>query len=259
MYTICELVGAALAALLYKVCRPDDDNNPQTPAVQKYELTNRLVSETIGTYMLVLTVGLNVLGGSPAAVWSIAASLMCMIFALGSCSGAHFNPAVTAAILCSRRGKITAQEAGAYVGAQFVGGLLGALTYAVMENGKTFPLQPGKDYGWVEAWLYEMIFTFLLAFTVLCVATTDGKHSNVFGLCIGSCVTVGGFAIGAISGGSLNPAVSLGIGLTGLHGGGGIFHCIFYIIFEILGGALAAAIFQVTHPAEYEKKETSPA
>merc|ERR1719503_175418 len=68
--------------------------------------------------MLVLTVGLNVIGGSKAPVWSIAASLMCMIFALGSCSGAHFNPAVTVAISFSGRGKISSADVGKYIGAQ---------------------------------------------------------------------------------------------------------------------------------------------
>merc|ERR1719161_1560106 len=101
-----------------------------------------------------------------------------------------------------------------------------------------------------------MVFTFFLAFTVLCVATTKdaANYSNVFGLCIGSCVTVGGYAIGAISGGSLNPAVSLGIALTGLFNGGGIFHCIFYIIFECLGGAIAAGLFKIAYPDEYGEK-----
>lgn len=254
-YTLFEFVGAALAAALYKVVRPDDIDK-DTPAVEpcKYPLNNRLVSEAVGTYMLVLTVGLNVLGSSPAPVWSIAASLMCMIFALGTCSGAHFNPAVTVAIAASRRDKIPNQEVGAYICAQLAGGLAGALTYTAMEKGNSFPLAPGKGYGWIEAWGYEMVFTFLLAFTVLCVATTKdaAAYSNVFGLCIGSCVTVGGYAIGAISGGSLNPAVSLGIALTGLMNGGGIFHCIFYMIFECLGGVLAAVLFKVTHPAEYD-------
>ena len=57
------------------------------------------VSEFLGTFILVLTVGLNVLSGSKAGAFSIAASLMCMIYALGTCSGAHFNPAVTLGVL----------------------------------------------------------------------------------------------------------------------------------------------------------------
>jgi glycerol uptake facilitator-like aquaporin len=50
----------------------------------------------------------------------------------------------------------------------------------------------------------------LLCFVVLSVATTMSPSKDMFGLAIGACVTVGGFAIGGVSGGSLNPAVSVG-------------------------------------------------
>merc|ERR1719160_2060525 len=100
-YTAYELVGAALAYGAFRVVRPDNFGGSPD-----YDLGTKCVSEFIGTFFLVLTVGLNVLNNSPAAAWSIAASLMCMIYALGNCSGAHFNPAVTVAILLSGRGKM---------------------------------------------------------------------------------------------------------------------------------------------------------
>ena len=64
-------------------------------------ISAKLLSEFLGTYFLVLTVGLNVLSGSAAGAFSIAGILMCMIFALGTVSGAHFNPAVTVAIMAA--------------------------------------------------------------------------------------------------------------------------------------------------------------
>merc|ERR1719408_544516 len=100
-YCFFELVGAVMAAALFKVCRGEQEENADADP----SITAKLVSEFLGTFMLVLTVGLNVLSGSAAGAFSIAASLMCMIFALGTCSGAHFNPAVTTAILCSGCGK----------------------------------------------------------------------------------------------------------------------------------------------------------
>merc|ERR1719199_723771 len=75
-YTIFEIVGAALAAVLFKVVRPSGGE-----ADEEYPLSAKLASEFIGTFILVLTVGLNVLGKSPAGAFSIAASLMCMIYA----------------------------------------------------------------------------------------------------------------------------------------------------------------------------------
>jgi len=252
-YTAFELVGAALAAVLFQVCRPEEKNFADSaPLPGSYDIQARLLSEFLGTYMLVLTVGLNVLGGSKAPVWSIAASLMCMIFALGTCSGAHFNPAVTVAIALSGRNKIASSDIGKYIGVQLVGGICAALTYTVMENGQVFPLQPGAGYTWISAYFFEMIFTFMLSFVVLSVATVENSLSQFFGLAIGSCVTAGGYAIGAISGGSLNPAVSTGIALSSMLGGGhGIFHLFLYIIVEIAGGALAAVVFKKTHEIEY--------
>jgi aquaporin Z len=248
-YTIFEFIGAALAAVLFGICRPEEkeDGPPR-----EYTMGSKLISEFLGTYILVLTVGLNVIGGSKAPVFSIACSLMCMIFALGSCSGAHFNPAVTVAILLAGRNKIKGGDAGAYIGTQIVGGICASLTYAAMEGGKTFPLGPGKGHGMPQAALAEIFFTFLLCFVVLSVATVKSPLSEYFGLAIGSCVTAGGYAIGAVSGGSLNPAVSIGISSAHVMGGGAFVNCLLYTIFEIIGGAIAAGVFMQTHKAEYK-------
>jgi aquaporin Z len=255
-YTIFEFVGAALAAVLFQVCRPEEKDDEVTEAPAAYELPSKVLSEFLGTYFLVLTVGLNVLGGSKAPVWSIAASLMCMIFALGTCSGAHFNPAVTIAIVAAGRDKCSPKDAGIYIGVQIVAGIAAAFTYTAME-GKSFPLGPGKGYGWAEAAVAEIMFTFLLAFVVLSVATVQSPLSEYFGLAIGSCVTAGGYAIGAVSGGSLNPAVSFGIGVSGTLAGGNAINCLIYSVFEIIGGLIAAGVFMATHPSEYAKGEGS--
>merc|ERR1719198_518447 len=252
-YTVFELIGAALAAVLFQACRPEEKTAEEAaPLPGSYTIQSRLLSEFLGTYMLVLTVGLNVLGGSKEPVWSIAASLMCMIFALGTCSGAHFNPAVTTAIALSGRNKIASSDVGKYIGVQLVGGICAAFTYMAMENGQVFPLQPGAGHTWISAYFFEMVFTFMLSFVVLSVATVENSLSQFFGLAIGSCVTAGGYAIGAISGGSLNPAVSTGIALSSMVGGGhGIFHMFLYIIFELAGGVIAAVVFKKTHEIEY--------
>merc|ERR1712125_54100 len=86
---------------------------------------------------------------------------------------------------------------------------------------EAFALQPGvlpqgMAFSWVAVFFAEMAFTGMLAFVVLAVATTTPPKSLTsrnfqFGLAIGACVTAGGFAIGAVSGGELNPAVSFGL------------------------------------------------
>merc|ERR1719281_1951983 len=220
-YTGYELLGAAVAAGLFRVVRPDNFGGSAD-----YELTPRLVSEFIGTFFLVLTVGLNVLASSPAPVWSIAAALMCMIYALGNCSGAHFNPAVTLAIILAGRDKCKPSEGAAYMGAQVLGGVCASYTYAAMHHGKTFPLAPGKGFNFGHAAAAEIVATFTLCFVVLSVATVEKPLSQFFGLAIASCVTTGGYAIGAVSGGSLNPAVSVGISSAQIINGGLFYNCL---------------------------------
>merc|ERR1719409_507898 len=247
-YLAYELIGAALAAGLYRVVHPEEYSPGATAT-----LGVKCCSEFIGTFFLVLTVGLNVLGKSPAGAWSIAASLMCMIYALGCVSGAHFNPAVTLAIFMSGRNKMAgAGEMAAYMGIQIVAGIMAAFTYVAIYKGATFPLQPGAGYGHGHAAMAEIVFTFVLCFVVLNVATTKDASKDMFGLAIGSCVTVGGYAIGGISGGSLNPAVSFGIDMASAWINGA-WNCLLYTAYEFLGAALAAGIFHAVRPGEFAK------
>jgi len=252
-YVIFELLGAAMAAALFKVVRPEDFGG------EKSQVTE-LVSEFLGTYMLVLTVGLNVLGSSKAAAFSIAAGLTSMIYALGDVSGAHFNPAVTVAILASGRcPELTPAKAGTYAGVQIAGGIAAALTYAFIYQGATFGLGPVGSSTWAGVSVAEIVYTFVLCFVVLCVAVSERtKASHLFGLAIGSCVTVGGFAIGGISGGSLNPAVSFGIAAANILSGGVFYKAFIYSALELIGAAAAAGVFMITHEVETavaEKKE----
>jgi len=255
VYTVFELIGAALAAGAFMVCRGEqeavsaEEAQDVTPGIAP-----RLLSEFLGTYILVLTVGLNVLSGSAAGAFSIAASLMCMIFALGTCSGAHFNPAVTVAIICSGRDKCTPKDGAMYMVVQIVGGICAAFTYSFLMNGQTFALKPAA-YGWHQVIAAEFVFTFVLAFVVLSVATVNNALSQYFGFAIGMCVTVGGCAIGKVSGGSLNPAVSFGISTSHIIGGGGFWPCLVYSLVEIAAGAAAAGVFMVTQPSEYAAKD----
>jgi len=248
-YTIFEFIGAALAAVAFKVVRPGDFVEPFDPNRRPTQ-ASVLASEFLGAFMLVLTVGLNVLGNSPAGAFSIAASLMCMIYALGDVSGAHFNPAVTLAIFACKdlRGNLNGKLVGLYMLAQIAGGIVAAFVYALIYNGHTFALGPQPGYKWGQVAVAEIIFTFVLCYVVLCTACAPKtKSANMFGLAIGSCVTVGGFAIGSISGGSLNPAVSMGIASSQIMNGGMFYKALVYSAFEFIGAGVAAGVASVTH------------
>lgn len=259
VYVFFELAGATLAALLFRAVRPGDFQQGCL-SDSRDEIMPKLLSEFIGTYMLVLTVGLCVLASSPATALSVAASLSCMVYALGDVSGAHFNPSVTVAVLAI--GQMRPEQAASYVLVQLAAGACGALTYAFIYAGSTFPLT--RDPHWIQVGVAETIFTFLLVFVVLCVACSAKNKqavSQYFGLAIGSCVTAAGVAVGGISGAALNPAVSSGIAsadvlcrlLSGtlavddLGKWDGLLQAMVYGCFELGGGLLAAAAFVATH------------
>jgi len=256
-FMLWEFIGAALAVGLFKVVRPDEFGGEKTEGAE-------LASEFLGTFMLVLTVGLNVMGRTPDGAWSIACSLMSMIYALGDVSGAHFNPAVTLAILVSGRcPELTPAKAVKYMGAQIVGGMAAALTYSSIYNGASFKLGPGAGFTYAGVAVAEFVFTFLLCFVVLSVAVSSGatKNPTMFGLAIGSCLTCGVNAIGAVSGGALNPAVSVGIATGHRLADGSSCAALAFGAVEFLAGAAAAGVFGVTHAVDLasDKKAESEA
>eukprot|EP00933_Yihiella_yeosuensis_P064565 TRINITY_DN679_c0_g3_i1.p1 TRINITY_DN679_c0_g3~~TRINITY_DN679_c0_g3_i1.p1 ORF type:complete len:460 (+),score=109.20 TRINITY_DN679_c0_g3_i1:129-1508(+) len=255
VYIIFELLGALFAAHLFKAVRPGDFGAEEE---QVDNTASSLVGEFLGTYILVLTVGLNVLGSSKAAAFSIAASLTSMIYALGDVSGAHFNPAVSLAVLlCGRCEDFTASKAAAYVVVQVLGGIAAGFTYCFIWAGGTFPLGPQGKSTWSMVAVAEFIFTCLLCYVVLSVAVSPRtKSSHMFGLIIGACVTVGGCAIGGISGGSLNPAVSCGISAAHIVNGGKFYKALLYSMFEFGGAIMAAGLFKTTHAIDEHHEES---
>mmetsp|Transcript_25861 Transcript_25861/g.47277 ORF Transcript_25861/g.47277 Transcript_25861/m.47277 type:complete len:462 (-) Transcript_25861:60-1445(-) len=253
LYIAFQLLGAGMASGLFVLCRPEELEDEGAP-INPPGYAQKLASEFIGTYMLVMTVGLNVLNGSSAGALSVAASLMCMIFALGSVSGAHFNPAVTTAIFCAGHTDLSVMDAVGYIITQIVAGVSAAFTYAAIMGRRTFELKPA-EYTLAQACSAELVFTFVLAFVVLSVATVKSPLSEYFGLAIGMCVTVGGLAVGAVSGASLNPAVSIGVYTSAtVLGNSAFWQCLVYSFVELVAGVLAAYVFQVTQPSEMKKR-----
>ena len=65
----------------------------------------KYLTEFIGTFFLVATIGFTVIapGAGDMAPLAIGATLMVMIFAGGHVSGGHYNPAVTLAVFLRGR------------------------------------------------------------------------------------------------------------------------------------------------------------
>jgi aquaporin Z len=214
-------------------------------------------TEAVGTFFLVLTIGLTAATGTPLAPLAIGSALMVMVYMGGHVSGAHYNPAVTLAVWL--RGKLPGRDVLPYWLAQLVGAVLAALaSYAL--TGRTFTPAPGPDAGAGAALLAEALFTFALALVVLNTATSRQTEGNsYFGLAIGFTVAVGAFAAGGISGGAFNPAVGVGPALVStLLGDGTLAHVWLYLVGPLAGGAAAAVLFRVQNPEESEQAIPAP-
>ncbi len=207
---------------------------------------SRYVTELVGTFFLVLTIGLMALNGTPMAPIAIGSVLMAMVYMGGHISGAHYNPAVSVAILI--RGKMKARDLIPYVTAQIIGAILASLAVMVIA-GDTFAPAPDPDAGLVVVLLSEGLFTFALSLVVLNVATDDATAGNsYYGLAIGFTVMAGAFAVGAISGGVFNPAVGTGpILVDALAGDGGFDQFWIYWVGPLLGGVAAAGVYDLQH------------
>src|ERR687894_890772 len=120
----------------------------------------KYLTELIGTFFLVLTIGLTVIqpGAGALAPLAIGSVLMVMIYAGGHVSGGHYNPSVTLAALV--RGRIGPADAVAYWIAQIVGGLLGmALARWVIHPAHVTTLTL-SGHLLAAAFVVELLFTF---------------------------------------------------------------------------------------------------
>ncbi|CAN5817887.1 aquaporin [soil metagenome] len=202
------------------------------------------LTEFIGTFFLVLTVGLTVIGGTPFAPLAIGAALMVMVFMGGHVSGGHYNPAVT--LSCAMRHKLTWSEVPPYFAAQLAGALAAALVVRAL-LGQTFTLAPAQGFGATRATAVEALYTFALCLVVLNVATIQKTKGNSFyGLAIGFTIVVAAFAGGPLSGGAFNPAVGFGpIMVHTIFGDGTLGNLWIYLAGPLLGAVAAAGAFAV--------------
>ncbi len=208
------------------------------------------LTEFIGTFFLVFTIGLTVIAQSPFAPLAIGSALMVMVFMGGHISGAHYNPAVSLAVFL--RGRMdSAKEMVFYWIAQILGAFVAAgVVYLCVSN--TFAPAPGANASMLGVLLVEFLFTFALALVVLNSATAAGTKGNSFyGLAIGFTVMVGAFAGGEISGGAFNPAVGVGpILMDVIAGDGTLANIWIYLVAPLAGGAVAAFVFKIQNPGD---------
>lgn len=208
----------------------------------------RYITEFIGTFFLVLTIGLCVAQGVALAPVAIGTALMVMVYMGGHISGAHYNPAVSIAVLL--RGKMESRDLLPYIVAQVTGAFLATLVAKAL-TGVAFAPAPAEGVSNLAALSAEALFTFALVLVILNAATSPKTEGNsYYGLAIGFTVMAGAFAVGGISGGAFNPAVGTGPILASLLSGGSISNLWLYWVGPVLGGIAAMFVFRLQHEGE---------
>ena len=202
---------------------------------------NKYIIEFLGTFFLVLIIGLS---QNPLA---IGLGLAVLVYMGAHISGAHYNPVVSLAMLINDQ--IELKEFSFYLASQLLGSVVA--TYFIMLLGSDFNVVSNTN-DISSFFVAEILFTFLLVFVILNVALNKNLKGNQFyGLAIGLTVTTGAFAVGNISGGVFNPAVSFGPSLfsfidpqvVGTNVSSSDFF-IYYLISGIIGSVIASYLYK---------------
>ena len=194
----------------------------------------KYLTEFIGTFFLVLIIGLS---KNPLA---IGFGLTILVYMGAHISGAHYNPAVSLAMLL--RKEINISDFIKYISSQVLGASLAAYVVSIMSSNMI--VQPDLQESVAIILLAELMFTYLLVFVILNVATHPNLEGNSFyGFAIGLTVMTGAYCVGPLTGGVFNPAVSIGPSLIDLVTGNGISqHFLWYYLTAPVAGSVLAVI-----------------
>jgi MIP family channel proteins len=209
-------------------------------------LTKALAAEFIGAFALIfLGAGAaTALGGGQLPAIAFAHGLTIMVFAsaFGDISGCHINPAVTAGLAAA--GEFPRKHVAPYLVAQIAGAiaagycLLAVFGGPVNHLGATLVDTQRITYG--GAFALEAIGTFFLVNTVLHSAVR-GAAGPLAPFAIGMTVTVCILMFGALTGGSVNPARTIGPAVaTGVYDGIAV-----YLVAQLMGGMIAGVLYRV--------------
>ena len=216
------------------------------------------LAELVGTFILVFggtavataaILSRPTAGGaydSLAVALAFGLALAAVVAAIGHVSGGHVNPAVTLGMAAT--GKFPWKSVPVYIGAQLVGAVLGALGTWLAFGGpgrveaKLAATYPAQGVGDLQAFLLEILITFILVFVVMSVATDNRAPAPIAPIAVGFALAIGVFIAGPVTGGAVNPVRALGPMLVT----GDLTSAWLYILGPIIGGVLAAFLYDRT-------------
>ena len=221
------------------------------------------IAEFIGTFTLVLFgCGAAVIAGmgtGPTAIdvlgisFAFGLAIVAMAYGIGPVSGCHVNPAVSLGVLVA--GRMSMSDFIAYVIAQVLGAVAGAIVLYVILSGKASGWNGGLgqngwgagylgQYNLVSAFVFEVVATFLFLVTILGV-TQKGAPSHLAGLAIGLTLVVIHIVGINVTGVSVNPARSLGPARIGAGSNAAALGQVWlFIVAPLIGAFVAGSLFK---------------
>src|SRR5688572_4718507 len=216
----------------------------------------KFTAETLGTFVLVFFgCGAAVYSGGDlvATALTFGLTVVVMAYAVGRISGGHFNPAVTLGAVLG--GRLPWNQVGIYMAAQLLGGLLaGAVLFGLGNGfdgftaegnmGQNFFGDQGSGYAWWAALLLEVLLTAIFLWIILAVTDERNEINVALGpLAIGLSLAMIHFVAIPLTGTSVNPARSIGVGLFA--GTDAIVQLWLFVVAPLLGAAIAGLTYPI--------------
>ena len=202
---------------------------------------NQYLAEVIGTFALVFAgCGAIIVNDLfPGTLGHLGVSMafglvvMAMIYAVGNISGAHLNPAVTLSFMVA--GRLDKRLVLPYIGSQLIGALAAATVLRILfpEHSTLGATLPSGSI--LQAFVMEVILSFLLMFVILNVSTGHMEKGIMAGVAVGGTVGLEALIGGPVTGASMNPARSIGPAVIS----GQLEHLWLYIAAPVAGMLLA--------------------
>ncbi|GCD92199.1 hypothetical protein NLS1_42050 [Nocardioides sp. LS1] len=212
----------------------------------------KVAAEVLGTFVLVfLGCGTAIVSGDYVATGlAFGVAVLVMAYAVGRASGGHFNPAVS--VGAAMGGRIAWSEVVVYVAAQLAGALLaGTVLFTLLQGLEGFTAKghfaqnsygdQGSGYAWWAAFLLEAVLTAIFVWVILAVTDARNEHPSMAPLTIGLTLAIIHFASIPLTGTSVNPARSIGVGVFA--GTDAIVQLWLFILAPLLGAAAAGATY----------------
>jgi MIP family channel proteins len=210
----------------------------------------RYVAEAIGTFALVaigpgavMVAARTSAFGAQGVALAFGLVVTIVVAATGHLGGAHINPAVTLGFWSV--GRFPARDVVPYIVAQCVGAVAAsaALAWILGPVGNFGATLPALSLG--RAFAVEAGYSALLGFVIISVATDARTPPSVAPFAIGAAVFAGALVTGPLTGGSFNPARSLGPAVVG---GVWTAHWLYWAA-PILGMLVAMRVYDFLRPA----------